>query len=127
MQTLSSRLAVAASAVAVLVAAAPSMSTAEEPAKVDIFQASAAAPPVSRVIGQVHARACRTDEAQDRAAAIDHLRQKASAMGATGVIDVELQVEKSQTLYIKNGFPNPCRYEAKATGTAVVLGAATSN
>ena len=104
------------------VLAAPGLALAGAAAQVVVYEKSSAAPPVGHVIGPVRASACHADEAGARTAALEQLRRHAAALGATGVVDVQLRVTKSQTLYIKNGFANPCRYGSSASGTAVVLG-----
>lgn len=113
-------------AFAALTVAAPAHTRAAD-AQVAVFESSSAAPPVSHVVGPIHTRACHVQEADGRAAVLDRLRKKAAAEGATGVVNVRLTEDKSPFLYIKNGFPNPCRYETHASGTAVVLGATSAN
>jgi uncharacterized protein YbjQ (UPF0145 family) len=87
-----------------------------------VFDVSRAAPPVERVIGRVSVKVCRvsTDSAA-QAEATDRLQQKAAAMGATAIVGVTLKIETSPLASITHGFANPCRFEADAKGTAVVL------
>jgi len=86
-----------------------------------IYEVAAAAPPASRVIGSVRVRECRTDSTEARSAALARLSQKASAMGANGLINVRVDVGQAYQRDIKNGMPNPCLYRTVARGDAAVL------
>jgi len=66
-------------------------------------------------------RVCHTNALDARAEAMDRLRKKAAAMGATGVVEVGVEVGRAAQPYIKNGMANPCAYETRARGEAVVL------
>lgn len=113
-------------AIALLVGScAPVIASAAGP-DLPVFGASATAPAVSRVIGSVKASACRTADTSDaQPQAIDRLKQRAVAEGATAVVDLKVKVRMSATAYLRgSGFPNPCRFETDVKGTAVVLAAA---
>lgn len=86
-----------------------------------IYEVASAAPPTDRVIGPVRVRECRTDSAEARSAALARLSEKASSMGANGLINVRVDVAQAYQRYIKNGMPNPCLYQTVARGDAAVL------
>ncbi|THD55037.1 MAG: heavy metal-binding domain-containing protein [Phenylobacterium sp.] len=86
-----------------------------------IYEVAAATPPTERVIGPVRVRECRTDSTEARSAALARLSEKASSMGATGLVNVRVDVAQSYQHYIKNGLPNPCLYQTVARGDAAVL------
>jgi len=86
-----------------------------------IYEIASAAPPTDRLIGPVRVRECRTDSAEARSAALARLSQKASSMGANGLVNVRVEVAQAYQRYIKNGMPNPCLYQTVARGDAAVL------
>jgi uncharacterized protein YbjQ (UPF0145 family) len=89
--------------------------------RLPVYETAAAVPAVDHVIGSVRVRECRADATPARSAALDRLRSKASALGATGLLAVEVAVGESTIPYLKNGVPNPCRFETVARGDAAVL------
>ena len=86
-----------------------------------IYEVASAAPPTERVIGPVRVRECRTDSTEARSAALARLSDKASSMGATGLVNVRVDVAQAYQRYIKNGVTNPCLYQTVARGDAAVL------
>jgi len=92
-------------------------------AELPIYEAAAAAPPVTHLIGSVRVRECRRDSAEARPAALADLRRKAAAMGADGLVNVRVGVEQSTMRYVGKGTPNPCLFETVAKGDAAVLSA----
>jgi hypothetical protein len=94
---------------------------AAQTANLPIYEVASAAPPTERVIGPVSVRECRTDSAQARSTALARLSEKASSMGANGLVNVRVDVAQAYQRYIKNGMPNPCLYQTVARGDAAVL------
>jgi uncharacterized protein YbjQ (UPF0145 family) len=86
-----------------------------------IYEAAAATPPTDHVIGPIRVRECRTDATEARSAALARLSEKASSMGANGLVNVRVDVAQAYQRYIKNGLPNPCLYQTVAKGDAAVL------
>jgi uncharacterized protein YbjQ (UPF0145 family) len=66
-------------------------------------------------------RECRTDATEARSAALARLSQKASSLGANGLVHVRVEVAQAYQRSIKNGMPNPCLYQTVARGDAAVL------
>ncbi|HEX3363899.1 heavy metal-binding domain-containing protein [Phenylobacterium sp.] len=89
-----------------------------------IYEVASATPPTDRVIGPVRVRECRTDSTEARSAALARLSEKASSMGANGLVNVRVDVAQAYQHYIKNGMPNPCLYQTVARGDAAVLSGA---
>jgi hypothetical protein len=94
---------------------------AAQTANLPIYEVASAAPPTERVIGPVRVRECRTDSTAARSAALARLSDKASSMGATGLVNVRVDVAQAYQRYIKNGVTNPCLYQTVARGDAAVL------
>jgi uncharacterized protein YbjQ (UPF0145 family) len=93
-------------------------------ASLPVFTVSTATPPVQQVVAKLNAKVCRATPDNDaQAAAISSLQRKAAAVGATALVNVSYTMETSRFAYIKNGFPNPCRFETDAKGSAVILAA----
>jgi uncharacterized protein YbjQ (UPF0145 family) len=83
---------------------------------------AAISPPVDHLIGPVRVRECRADSTDARSAALARLSNKAATKGATGVLNVRVEVDENNLRYLKNGIPNPCLFETVAKGDAVLLG-----
>jgi len=111
-------------ALAALLAGSPALvapAAAAQTANLPIYEVASAAPQTDRVIGPVRVRECRTDSAAARSAALARLSEKASSMGANGLVNVRVDVAQAGQRYIKNGMPNPCLYQTVARGDAAVL------
>jgi uncharacterized protein YbjQ (UPF0145 family) len=89
-----------------------------------IYEASAAPPQVERVVGPAKARVCHVTPEDAREEALARLKDRASSMGGTAVVDVRVDVAMSNQRTLHGGVTNPCLYETRARGQAVV--AATS-
>jgi hypothetical protein len=105
-----------------LIGCPPAMAFAGSP-DVLVYGADAAQPPVARVIGPVEGFACRAVATPDsEAEAVARVKQRAAEEGATAVINLRVEVRASATNYLRwSGFPNPCRFQTDAVGTAVIL------
>ena len=99
--------------------AAPAV--AAETSVLPIYEVASSAPPTDHVIGPVRVRECRTDSTEARSAALARLSQKASSLGANGLVNVRVDVAEAYQHYIKNGITNPCLYQTVAKGDAAVL------
>ena len=88
-----------------------------------LYEASAAPPPVKRVVGPAKARVCHVTPEDAREEALARLKDRASSMGGTAVVDVRVDVAKSQRRTLRGGVMNPCLYETRAHGQAVVVAA----
>ncbi|HXA39373.1 MAG TPA: heavy metal-binding domain-containing protein [Phenylobacterium sp.] len=100
---------------------APLGASAAQAGSLPVYEVASASPPVDRVISQVRVRECRTDATDARSAALARLSQKASSLGANGLVHVRVEVAEAYQRTIKNGMPNPCLYQTVARGDAAVL------
>jgi hypothetical protein len=89
-----------------------------------LYEASAAPPPVERVVGPAKARVCHATPDDAREEALARLKDRASSMGGTAVVDVRVEVAMSKQRTLHGGVMNPCLYETRARGEAVVAAAA---
>ncbi len=89
-----------------------------------VYEASAARPAVERVVGPAKARVCHATPEDARGEALARLKDRASSRGGTALIDVRVDVAVSNQRTLHGGVTNPCLYETRARGQAVV--AATS-
>ncbi|HLZ74912.1 heavy metal-binding domain-containing protein [Phenylobacterium sp.] len=85
------------------------------------YEASAAPPPVARVVGPLNISICRAGARDARPAALARLKDRAWSMGADAVVDVRVEVAVSKYRLSGRGLPNHCLYETRATGQAVVV------
>jgi uncharacterized protein YbjQ (UPF0145 family) len=86
-----------------------------------LYEASAAPPPVERVIGPAKARICHATPQDAREEVLARLKDRASSMGGTAVVDVRFDVAMSKQRTLHGGVTNPCLYETQARGQAVVV------
>lgn len=110
-----------AAVVSLLSVAVPLGASAAQTTRLPVYEVASASPPVDRVIGPVRVRECRTDATEARSAALARLSQKASSLGANGLVHVRVEVAQAYQRSIKNGMPNPCLYQTVARGDAAVL------
>lgn len=89
-----------------------------------LYEASAAPLPVERVIGPAKVRICHATPEDAREEVLARLKDRASSMGGTAVIDVRFDVATSKQRTLHGGVINPCLYETRARGEAVIARAA---
>jgi uncharacterized protein YbjQ (UPF0145 family) len=88
-----------------------------------LYEASAAPPRVERVVGPAKARVCHATAKDAHAEALARLKDRAWSMGGKAVVDVRVDVAVSKQRTIGKGVTNPCLYETRARGQAVVAAA----
>jgi uncharacterized protein YbjQ (UPF0145 family) len=91
-----------------------------------LYEASTAPLSVERVVGPAKARVCHVTPEDAREEALARLKDRASSMGGTAVVDVRVDVAMSKQRTLHGGVTNPCLYETRARGQAVVAAGPTA-
>jgi hypothetical protein len=91
-----------------------------------LYEASAAAPAVERVVGPAKARVCHVTAEDQGAQALTRLKDRVWSMGGSAVLDVQVEVVRARQRTLHGGVMNPCLYETRARGEAVITRAAAS-